>query len=208
MAAKLTRLTHKIAIQLVAESCTIYSSRFRRSVRKLLDTSSYFTSCTVVCFSAPYYIGLHRDKLRKTTTKLITDCRLPADTRTWYLLNASHRRNHVTSGSVTMIFVVSSYRNYQTYLPYASYISQQLNQEGDWLLLGRPGFHSWQGPIFFSSTPRPNRLCVTPSLLTNKTGQRVRLVLHSPPPNSEVKNAGNFISILPYVFKECYLATL
>jgi hypothetical protein len=40
MAARLTRLTHKIAIQLhlVAEVCTIYSSRSRRSVRKLLDT--------------------------------------------------------------------------------------------------------------------------------------------------------------------------
>jgi hypothetical protein len=38
MAAKLTRLTHKIAIQLhlVAESCTICSSRCRRPVRKLL----------------------------------------------------------------------------------------------------------------------------------------------------------------------------
>jgi hypothetical protein len=43
MAAKLTRLTHKIAIQLhvVAESCIICSSRSRRPVRKLLDTSSY-----------------------------------------------------------------------------------------------------------------------------------------------------------------------
>jgi hypothetical protein len=43
MAAKLTRRTHKIAIQLhlVAESCTICSSRSRRPVRKLLDTSSY-----------------------------------------------------------------------------------------------------------------------------------------------------------------------
>jgi hypothetical protein len=43
MAAKLTRLTHKIAIQLplVAESCTISSSRSRRPVRKLLDTPSY-----------------------------------------------------------------------------------------------------------------------------------------------------------------------
>jgi hypothetical protein len=40
MAAKLTRLTHKIAIQvrLVAESCTICSSCSRRLVRKLLDT--------------------------------------------------------------------------------------------------------------------------------------------------------------------------
>jgi hypothetical protein len=43
MAAKHTRLTHKIAIQLhlVAESCIICSSRSRRPVRKLLDTPSY-----------------------------------------------------------------------------------------------------------------------------------------------------------------------
>jgi hypothetical protein len=42
MAAKPTRLTHKIAIQLhlVAESCTICSSRSRRQVRKLLNTRS------------------------------------------------------------------------------------------------------------------------------------------------------------------------
>jgi hypothetical protein len=48
MAAKLTRLTHKIAIQLylMAECCTIYSSRSRRPVRKLLDAHSY-----VLCFS-------------------------------------------------------------------------------------------------------------------------------------------------------------
>jgi len=41
--AILIRLTHKIAIQvhLVAESCTICSSRSRRPVRKLLDTPSY-----------------------------------------------------------------------------------------------------------------------------------------------------------------------
>jgi hypothetical protein len=43
MAAKLTRLTHKIAIQLhlMAESCTTCSSRSRRPVRKLLDTPSH-----------------------------------------------------------------------------------------------------------------------------------------------------------------------
>jgi hypothetical protein len=43
MAAKLTRLTHEIAIQLhvVAESCTICSSRSRQPVRKLLDTPLY-----------------------------------------------------------------------------------------------------------------------------------------------------------------------
>jgi hypothetical protein len=43
MVAKLTRLTHKIAIQLhlVAESWTICSSRSRQPVRRLLDTPSY-----------------------------------------------------------------------------------------------------------------------------------------------------------------------
>jgi hypothetical protein len=43
MAAKLTKLTHKIAIQLhlVAETSTICSSCSRRSVRKLLVTPSY-----------------------------------------------------------------------------------------------------------------------------------------------------------------------
>jgi hypothetical protein len=45
MAAKLTRLTHKIAIQLhlVAQSCTICSSHSRQPVRKHLDTPSYVT---------------------------------------------------------------------------------------------------------------------------------------------------------------------
>jgi len=40
MAAKLTKLTYKIAIQLhlLAESCIICGSRSRRPVRKLLDT--------------------------------------------------------------------------------------------------------------------------------------------------------------------------
>jgi hypothetical protein len=43
MAAKFTRLTHKIAIQLHlgAEKCTICRSRSRRPVRKLVDTPSY-----------------------------------------------------------------------------------------------------------------------------------------------------------------------
>jgi hypothetical protein len=45
MAAKLTRLTHKIAIQLhlVAESYTIYSSRSRRPVQKIWVAPS----CTI-----------------------------------------------------------------------------------------------------------------------------------------------------------------
>jgi hypothetical protein len=51
MAAKLTRLTHKIAIQmhLVAESCTICSSRSRWPVQKLLDIPSNF-NVLVHCF--------------------------------------------------------------------------------------------------------------------------------------------------------------
>jgi hypothetical protein len=46
MVAKLTRLAHKIAMQLhlMAECCTICSSSSRRPVRKLLDTSSYVAS--------------------------------------------------------------------------------------------------------------------------------------------------------------------
>jgi len=46
MAAELTRLTHKIAIELhlVADSCTISSSRSRRPVRKLLDTPLYLNN--------------------------------------------------------------------------------------------------------------------------------------------------------------------
>jgi hypothetical protein len=43
MVSKLTRLTHKIAMQLhlVAESCATCSSHCRRSVRKLLDTRMF-----------------------------------------------------------------------------------------------------------------------------------------------------------------------
>jgi hypothetical protein len=48
MAAKLTRLTHKIAIQLhlVAERCIIRSSRSKRPVRKLFDTPAYVLSAS------------------------------------------------------------------------------------------------------------------------------------------------------------------
>jgi hypothetical protein len=43
IAEKLTRLTHKIVIQLhlLAESCTVCNSRSRWPVRKLLDIPSY-----------------------------------------------------------------------------------------------------------------------------------------------------------------------
>jgi len=50
MAAKLTRLTHKIVIQLHlgAESCTICSSCSRWPVWKLLDTLSYNESYLIM----------------------------------------------------------------------------------------------------------------------------------------------------------------
>jgi hypothetical protein len=50
MAVKLTRLTHKIAIQLhlVAERCTICSSRSRWPVRKLLNTPLYLVFYTFI----------------------------------------------------------------------------------------------------------------------------------------------------------------
>jgi hypothetical protein len=54
MAAKLTRLTYKIAIQLhlVVESCTICSSCARRPVRELLDTLSYIAYICMCVFIA------------------------------------------------------------------------------------------------------------------------------------------------------------
>jgi hypothetical protein len=73
MEAQLTRLTHKIAIQLhlVAESCTIWSSRSRRSVRKRLDTISYFVIDSVRKHSdTPSYpiTSLHGVTTQKTVT--------------------------------------------------------------------------------------------------------------------------------------------
>jgi hypothetical protein len=57
MATKLTRLTHKIAIQLhlVAEGCTISSSRFRWPVRKLLDTPSNFQTANYLLFMTTFH---------------------------------------------------------------------------------------------------------------------------------------------------------
>jgi len=61
MAAKFSRLSHKIAIQLrlAAESCIICSSRSRRPVRKLLITPSYIrrnTSNAMRSVSAHYSV--------------------------------------------------------------------------------------------------------------------------------------------------------
>jgi hypothetical protein len=76
MAAILTRLTHKIAIQLhlVAESCTICNSRSRRPVRKLLDTLSYIiTTCELDCEKKNYRFvsQTHKVNLSKLSLQLI-----------------------------------------------------------------------------------------------------------------------------------------
>jgi hypothetical protein len=57
MAARLIRLTHRIAIRLHlgAEGCTICSSLSRRPVRKLLHTPVY----------AEDAFGLHRSKVKQ-----------------------------------------------------------------------------------------------------------------------------------------------
>jgi len=57
VAAKPTRLTHKIAIQLhlVAESCTICSPRSRGPVRKLLDNVANFIHNSHNCFGGSLY---------------------------------------------------------------------------------------------------------------------------------------------------------
>jgi hypothetical protein len=65
MAAKLTRMTHKIAIQLhlVAESCTSCSFRSRRPVWKLLVTHSFMEpkygpiQLTQICRFLTYWSG-------------------------------------------------------------------------------------------------------------------------------------------------------
>jgi hypothetical protein len=57
MAAKLTRLTDKIAIQLhlVTECCIICSSRSKLSVRKLLDALSYIFEVITESFLPSFF---------------------------------------------------------------------------------------------------------------------------------------------------------
>jgi hypothetical protein len=68
-ASKLTRLTHKIAIQLHlgAESYTIYSSRSRRPVQKLLDTPSYNTASLTNVFYVRNFINIIYEKYASTS---------------------------------------------------------------------------------------------------------------------------------------------
>jgi hypothetical protein len=77
MAAKLTILTHKIAIQLhlVAESRTICSSRSRRIVRKLLDMPLYVTILSVCVLpnnykKSPNFIKINTDAMPYYNSRL------------------------------------------------------------------------------------------------------------------------------------------
>jgi hypothetical protein len=77
MVAKLTRLTHKIAIQLhlVAECCNICISRSRRPVRKLSDTPSNIKRKTPLCYRRLEALFLHprNRKLRQPNVKILVN---------------------------------------------------------------------------------------------------------------------------------------
>jgi hypothetical protein len=84
MVTKLIRLAHKIAIQLhlVAESCTICSSRFRRPVRKLLDTPSYVRGVNirlVFCDSLSHYKAFKLFSVPLHSEMLTSCIRVPVD---------------------------------------------------------------------------------------------------------------------------------
>jgi len=86
MAAKLTTLTHKIAIQLqlLAESCTICNSRCRRPVRKRLDAPSY-TSKIVLRACRP--VSTYRIFLVVTdTTSQLKVLYQTVDCKSWWCL--------------------------------------------------------------------------------------------------------------------------
>jgi hypothetical protein len=78
MVPKLTRLIHKIAIQLhlVAERCTTCSSRSRQPVRKLLDTPSYIHASSGIRNHDPNTFVHYRYNSRgaKTVTMQISHC--------------------------------------------------------------------------------------------------------------------------------------
>jgi hypothetical protein len=100
MAAKLTRPTHRIVIQLhlVAESCTICNSRSRRPVRKLLDTASCMRLCSQFrdCkFLTPKFPFLY--PLRKVVTVLVSlrHLHVPSGTHTsCSQIHTMHGSNH------------------------------------------------------------------------------------------------------------------
>jgi hypothetical protein len=75
MAAKLIRLTHKIAIQLhvVAESCIICSSRSKWPVQKLLDIPSLSYSLSRIIFEKRPSYDIKKEKRGKALGNFVAD---------------------------------------------------------------------------------------------------------------------------------------
>jgi hypothetical protein len=70
MTVKLTRLTHKIAIQLhlVAESCTIFSSRSSRPVRKIWVHPRLLNPKVTYAFKMGYNVAVKNQTHSRTAT--------------------------------------------------------------------------------------------------------------------------------------------
>jgi hypothetical protein len=135
--AKLTRLTHKIAIQLhlVAESYTICSSNSKRPFRKLLDTHSYTLQkqpgththtcdlgCRDVfnilghCPTAETYKGTQSFSLVKNATDLETfQC---GGMRASLWRNMEHHKSHNTRNRQTCAKTFPDIRNTDGALPH------------------------------------------------------------------------------------------
>jgi hypothetical protein len=98
--AKLTRLVHKIAIQLhlVAEGCTICSFRSRRPVRKLLDTPAYLfvAYLTTLCYTQ--CCGGHDPNLFQCTRQEITR-KIWTRCLQWYDLQTDSHKYRTISGA-------------------------------------------------------------------------------------------------------------
>jgi hypothetical protein len=88
MAAKLTRLTHKIAIQLqiVAKNYTVPSSRFRWPVPELLDTPSYALFFPLSVLTRLHVGGSGFDFLERQGFFVFATASRPALGPTWPLI--------------------------------------------------------------------------------------------------------------------------
>jgi hypothetical protein len=113
MAAKLTILAHKIAIQmrLAAESCTICSPHSRRPVRKLMDTPL----CVVYLYCCAHEwsrdIGVW--ELASHLNKTIRAKRVPATKIRFRLPKAKHHNISVYHRKITICVCVELERSFQ-----------------------------------------------------------------------------------------------
>jgi len=107
MAAKLTRLTHKIAIplHLMAENFTICSSRSRRPVRKLLYTPSFIVLLHIGGFRLENDVGRFIFGRYKNIIKFVHKC-LIQNCNTKLRRNASFSFRDETYGVNMYIFPI------------------------------------------------------------------------------------------------------